>query len=173
MSERMPLTWVIPKQEIDRSKSLITEIKDWEKRFWAIGLNGDNLQPDNFLKFFLDRDLPFEFFVRNIKYSVNIGEESAYSQNIETLENYITKVRNTETEACESIISELKQYKERNWAIGLNGDTLQPDNFVKFFGDRKLPFVYYVSSKGINIGSPEAYEDNIKTLVNYIDTLSN
>lgn len=76
-----------------------------------------------------------------------------------------------EIEACQSIINELLNYKQRYWAIGLNGDTLQPDGFVKFFGDRNLPFEYFVQSQGVSRGDYSAYDKNIATLENYIKSL--
>ena len=74
-------------------------------------------------------------------------------------------------DACEYKMAELKEYKALNWAIGLNGDTLEPDGFVKFFEERKLPFEYYVRSQGVSRGDDSAYEKNITTLKNYITQL--
>jgi hypothetical protein len=74
-------------------------------------------------------------------------------------------------DACEYKMAELKEYKALNWAIGLNGDTLEPDGFVKFFDERNLPFEYYVRSQGVSQGDDSAYEKNITTLKNYITQL--
>lgn len=78
---------------------------------------------------------------------------------------------NPEIEQCRSMINELRLYKQRYWAIGLNGDTLQPDGFVAFFSQRNLPFEYFVRSRGVSRGDYSAYDRNIATLENYIKTL--
>lgn len=79
--------------------------------------------------------------------------------------------RNQEIQACQSIINELRDYKQRFWAIGLNGDTLEPDGFVAFFNDRNLPFEYFVRSRGVAMGDYSAYDKNIATLETYIKSL--
>ena len=103
------------------------------KQELGVGLNGDTLAPDGFLTFFTERNLPFSYYVR--ARGVSVGEPSAYRTNIETLTQHIAAIR-----ASERIRSgdhpRLELYKSRNWAIGLNGTTLQPDNFLPFFGTR-------------------------------------
>lgn len=79
--------------------------------------------------------------------------------------------RNREIQACQSIINDLRDYKQRFWAIGLNGDTLQPDGFVAFFNARNLPFEYFVRSRGVAMGDYSAYDRNIATLESYINSL--
>jgi len=69
-------------------------------------------------------------------------------------------------------IAELKEYKELYWAIGLNGDTLEPDGFVSFFGERQLPFKFFVRSGNVSMGDESAYEENIATLNRYISSLN-
>jgi len=103
---------------------------------------------------------------------VTIGEQSAYDENIATLEQYIAEVRKQEIAACEEKINELEMYKAKYWAIGLNGDTLQQDGFGKFFSDRGLEFKYFVRSKGVEIGDKTAYDENILTLRKYMSPLS-
>jgi len=169
MSTNLPEVWIIPKQEIETVNTTINGLKDYQSRNWAIGLNGDTLQPDGFLKFFEDRQLAFQFYVRS--HGVSIGEPSAYENNIATLGHYSADVYNAESKRIESTISELKNYQSKNWAIGLNGDTLQPDGFVKFFGERNLMFDYYVRSQGVTLGDPSAYEKNIETLENYMKSI--
>jgi hypothetical protein len=159
---------MLPKQEIEATKQKIAELQDYKSRFWAIGLNGDTLQPDGFLQFFEERGLPFKYFVRS---QISVGDESAYDKNIATLKNYIQHVRTPEIDACQSTITELKTYKEKFWAIGLNGDTLQPDGFIVFFGVRNLPFKYFVRVQGVSLGEQSAYDENIATLETYIQSL--
>jgi Dyp-type peroxidase family len=167
----------VPKQEIEAAKDKITELKAYRDHKeggkpapWAIGLNGDTVQPDGFLTFFNQRKLPFKFYLLN---QVGLGEPSAYDTNIETLEKYIKDVVNQEIDACEYKIAELKEYKDHQpqWAIGLTGDTSEPDGFVNFFGERDLPFKFYVRSKKASLGDPSAYDQNIATLEIYSGTL--
>lgn len=165
---QLPQVGLLPKQEIETAQATIAELNNYKSRNWAIGLNGDTLQPDGFLKFFSDRDLPFNFYLRNY---ASIGDPSAYDLNISTLQNYIQSVRDREIQAGQGTINDLRNYKERYWAIGLNGDTLQPDGFVTFFGVRNLPFKFFVQSQGVSIGDASAYDENIATIENYIQSL--
>ncbi|WP_017721530.1 hypothetical protein [Kamptonema formosum] len=165
---QLPQVGLLPKEEIEAAQATITELNNYKSRHWAIGLNGDTLQPDGFLKFFSDRNLPFQFYLRNY---ASIGDPSAYDLNISTLQNYIQIVRDREIQACQGTINELSNYKDRYWAIGLNGDTLQPDGFVTFFGVRNLPVQFFVQSQGVSIGDYSAYDQNIGTLESYIQSL--
>ncbi len=158
----------VPKQEIQAAKDKINELRDYQARNWAIGINGDTLQPDEFLNFFNQRHLEFEFYLRN---QVGLGDNGAYDRNIKTLTQYIKDVRNKEIEECEYKIAELKEYQELNWAIGFDGETLNPDQFVRFFGERHLPFQFYVKNKTVSLGDQSAYNQNIDTLNDYIRSL--
>lgn len=160
---------VTAKTEINAANSTITELKDYQSRNWAIGMNGDTLAPDGFLSFFTERNLPFSYYVR--ARGVAVGEPSAYGANIDTLAQHIAAIRAAETNAVNATIRDLELYKSRNWAIGLNGTTLQPDNFLPFFGTRSVPFDYYVRSGGVELGSPSAYDNNIRNLKQYLNTL--
>lgn len=159
----------VPKQEIEAAKGVIAELQNYKQKNWAIGLNGDTIEPDGFLTFFNQRKLPFKFYLQN---QVGLGESSAYDDNIKTLNKYIEDVINQESDACEYKIAELEEYNGLNWAIGLNGDTLQPDGFVNFFGERELPFKFFVQSQRVSLGNKSAYEQNIKTLNDYISFLN-
>jgi len=99
------------------------------------------------------------FFAPSMSFLKSLAPESS--------SNEITQ----DIDACEYKMAELKEYKALNWAIGLNGDTLEPDGFVKFFEERNLPFEYYVRSQGVSRGDDSAYEKNITTLKNYITQL--
>ncbi|NTX32055.1 hypothetical protein HT746_33920 [Burkholderia pyrrocinia] len=160
---------VTAKVEINAANKTIGELKDYQSRNWAIGLNGDTLAPDGFLSFFTERNLPFSYYVR--ARGVSIGEPSAYQANIETLTHHIAAIRASETNAVNATIRDLELYKSRNWAIGLNGTTLQPDNFLPFFGTRSVPFEYYVRSGGVELGSPSAYDTDIRNLTQYLGSL--
>ncbi|WP_375496619.1 Dyp-type peroxidase [uncultured Nostoc sp.] len=159
----------VPKQEIEAAQGVIAELQNYKQRNWGIGLNGDTTQPDGFLTFFNQRKLLFKFYLQN---QVGFGEYAAYDENIKTLNKYIADVINQESDACEYKIAELEEYKDRKWAIGLNGDSIEPDGFVNFFGERELPFKFFVRSKGISLGDDSAYDDNINTLNKYISSLN-
>lgn len=159
----------VPKQEIEAAKNMIAQLQDYKQRNWAIGLNGDTVEPDGFLIFFNQRNLPFDLYLQN---HASLNDSKAYDENIKTLNKYIQDVRNQEIEASEYKIAELKEYQERNWAIGLNGDTREPDGFLSFFGERELPFQFYVRSQNVSLGDTSAYNRNIATLNNYISSLN-
>lgn len=155
--------------EIGAAQQMISDLHLFRANLWPVGLRGDTLQPDRFLKFFTDRELPFEFHMHS--QGVSVGEQSAYDANVQTLQVYIDSIRQAETAACTATIADFNHYRELNWAIGLNGDTLQPDQFISFFGERQLPFAYYVRSRGVALGEPSAYRVNIETLERYVQSL--
>jgi hypothetical protein len=158
----------VPKQEIEAAKEIIAELRNYQRNNLAIGLHGDTIEPDGFLTFFNQRNLRFKFYLLN---QVSLGNYTAYDENIKTLEKYIEDVRNQEIEASEYKIAELMEYKELYWAIGLNGDTLEPDGFLSFFGERELPFQFFLRNKNVSMGDEGAYDQNIKTLNDYISSL--
>jgi hypothetical protein len=90
------------------------------------------------------------------------------AKDVATLQEYINKITNSEKAAVEATIKELEVCKSNNLAIGLNGDTLQPDAFNSFFAARNLNFDPYVR-KGITIGESSAYDKNIATLRDYLN----
>ncbi|AUH53272.1 hypothetical protein CXB49_22040 [Chromobacterium sp. ATCC 53434] len=157
------------KQEIEAVNGTIKQLKDYQSKNWAIGLNGDDLAPDGFLAFFNERQLPFSYYVR--AQGVSVGEPSAYQADIDTLNHYIALIRSSEGIAVHGAIEQLNRYKANNWAIGLNGSTLQPDDFLPFFATRGVPFAYYVRSGGVELGTPSAYDSNIKALQQYLNSL--
>lgn len=159
---------LIPLQEIKAALGMIKELQDYKSQNWAIGLNGDTFEPDGFLKFFTQRGLAFKYYVNNK--GVSVDSPSAYDENITTLNSYIDTLRSEEYTAADSTIKELKAYKAKFWAIGLNGDTLQPDGFNTFFAARELPFKPFVRSR-VSIGEESAYNVNIGTLESYIKSL--
>jgi Dyp-type peroxidase family len=159
-----------PKKEIEAAKMKIVELQRSKEKKWAIGLDGATTEPDGFLTFFNQRKLPFEFYVQNPQ--VELGGSEAYDNNIATLNKYIEDVITQEVDACEYKIAELEEYKNLNWAIGLNGDDpKKTDGFLNFFGERELAFVFYVQSKNVSLGDRSAYDKNITALKNYIKGL--
>ncbi len=156
--------------EVKASRDMIAQLKDYQSKNWGIGLNGTTFSPDGFLRFFTERNLPFQYYVVN--YGASIGSPAAYGANINTLEAYIGKIQSSETADCEKVMNEIATYQKNFWGIGLNGDTLQPDNFDKFFAMRDLPFKPFVrSTSGVKIGEQSAYDENIHTLKKYLSEL--
>ena len=145
----------------------IDGIKNYQSKNWGIGLNGDTFQPDGFLSFFTQRGLQFSYYVVN--YGVSIGSPAAYGENISILQNYLSAFQTSEKTQCQSVLKDLQSYKSNFWAIGLNGDTFQPDGFNQFFAERGLPFLPFLRSKGVSIGEESAYDENITVLQNYMN----
>jgi hypothetical protein len=159
---------LIPVQEVRAAQEKIKGIQEYQHKNWAIGLNGDTFEPDGFLGFFTQRGLSFKYYVNNK--GVSVGSPAAYGENVTTLERYIANIRTEERARVDAIIKELESYKSHFWAIGLNGDTLQPDGFNSFFAARELPFKPFVRSK-VSIGQESAYDENVTTLRNYLNAL--
>ena len=75
----------------------------------------------------------------------------------------------TEAQWAKETIGQINEYKSRNWAIGLNGDTGKPDGFTTSFAERDMNFVTYIRGAGLQIGTPDAYAQNIALVNAYID----
>lgn len=159
-----PKNVLLPLEEISLSQNQIEGINDYNRRGLAIGLHGSIYKPDKFLSFFTQRGLPFAYYVNYPR----IGSPESYAKDVATLQEYINKITNSEKAAVEATIKELEVCKSNNLAIGLNGDTLQPDAFNSFFAARNLHFDPYVR-KGITIGESSAYDKNIATLRDYLN----
>ena len=159
--------YVAQKEEYKKGLEMIQEIKDYQKKNLAIGLNGDTFQPDNFLQYFTQRNIPFKYYVTNK--GVTIGNTEAYQYNIEAIQNYIHQIQAYEEQQCHQCIEQLYKYEQNKWAIGLNGDNLQPDNFNIFYAERQLTFHPYVrTNDGFQIGNKPTYKQNIEILTKYL-----
>jgi hypothetical protein len=154
------------KSELQACNTVIAGILDYQNKNWAIGMTGDTLQPDSFLAFFTARKLAFLYYVRSSD-GVSVGDPDAYQKNIDTLHEYMDELIANEKKQVEAQIQELKNYKTNNWAIGLNGDTLQPDGFMPFFAQRELPFFMYVQNESLAVGDSSCYDKNINMLLSY------
>jgi hypothetical protein len=76
-------------QEIRSANDKINEVLSFKSHDWAIGLAWPDGQPDGFARYFAIRGLPIALYLRG---NVNVGDDSAYDKNIETLNSYIIKV---------------------------------------------------------------------------------
>jgi hypothetical protein len=74
----------------------------------------------------------------------------------------------TEVSWAAETITQINDYKAKNWAIGLNGDTGKPDNFTVSFAERGMNAVTYIRGAGLSIGDPKAYDQNIAMINSYI-----
>lgn len=159
---------VKPKAVIKDTKGIIGELEKHKKMGWSIGLTGDKLEPDAFLKFFNRRNLQFAFYVK----SVSLGDSSAYDKNITTLNTYIKSIIDREIEECKKQIANLEDYKKNGRPISPQADNLK-DPFLSFFTRRDLIFVFYVpkSAGKLPLGDSSAYDKNINTLRGYIKEL--
>ncbi|WP_445249566.1 RICIN domain-containing protein [Microcoleus sp. OTE_8_concoct_300] len=157
----------VPIQEIEAGKKIIMELLDYQRQNWAIGLHGDTRQPDQFLTFFNQRELPFKFYLLN---QFQLGNSNAYKENIKTLAEYLEDAINQEIEASEYKIVELKEYQRLGWDIGVfcRNEAWETDTLVNFFGERELPFEFYVRSEETVPARSDAYTKNIETLETYI-----
>ena len=80
-------------KESEKCKLKIVQLEDYKKNNRPIGLNEDDEKPDEFIDFFAERELSFEFYVRNVKGVSPQGDDSAYDKNIATLNNYIKELK--------------------------------------------------------------------------------
>lgn len=74
----------------------------------------------------------------------------------------------SEVQWVKQSIAQINEYRSKNWAIGLNGDTAEPDGFTASFAERELVCAAYIRNF-FPVGSTAAYDQNITTLVNYIE----
>ncbi|NVB40082.1 hypothetical protein G6O69_19710 [Pseudenhygromyxa sp. WMMC2535] len=156
--------------EVEWAKKTVIEINDYKSKNWAIGLNGDTGKPDGFTVSFAERDMNFVTYIRGA--GLSIGSPAAYDQNIAMLTTYIDRERQEEVSSVNGVISQLNDYKSRNWAIGLSWPDGQPDGFTRYFAVRELPIQYYLRGN-ISVGEPSAYDANIKTLQGYLEKVGN
>jgi hypothetical protein len=85
-------------------------------------------------------------------------------------ESSVSRSFMNELQWAKDTIKGLDEYKGKNWAIGLKGDTGQPDDFLVGFAARDLALVTYIrGAGGLNIGDPSAYDRNVVTVKNYIE----
>lgn len=76
-------------EEIQSAQLKIHEILGYKTRGSAIGLAWPNGHLDDFARYFVIRGLPIAYYVRG---PVNVGDSSAYDQNITALNAYIDTV---------------------------------------------------------------------------------
>jgi len=156
--------------EVKSVDQVIADLQTYESRFWAIGLNGDTLQPDGFQRFFAARDMNVRYFVRSVS-GISLGDASAYQENRRELRSYRHRIIQEELMKVEQMAQQIMIAEQLDSAVGFTSDTAQPDQFIKFYGERGLEIRYYVRSPSFNLGESSAYEQNLKVLLNYAQKL--
>lgn len=149
---------------------VVMELKDYEARQWAIGLNGETLQVDQFQKFFAQRQLPFAYFVRATG-GINLGDASAYQRNMKSLYKYQSRILQQEIADVRMIKKALRSAESKAKPIGFTGEKVMPDRFISFFSERGLAFVPVVEGQGFNLGDAKSYGQNIDVLNKYENQL--
>lgn len=160
---------ILPLENLLESQNILNEISLYKANNWAIGQLYPDGGPDFFTYFFTVRGLHISNYLRG---SISMGEPTAYDDNIETLKCYINEFVSDEVARCEIVIDRIYKYQYKNWAIGESYPNGGPDFFVWFFGTRGLMVVPYLRGT-VDIGTPAAYDENIKILTNYIRLLKN
>jgi hypothetical protein len=157
-----------PMKDLQECRAMLAIIKERKAKGWAIGLTSHEGQPDSVFHFFNERVLPLAVYVGP---RFELGSSDAYDENIATLSRYIEELLEQERAQTRGTIAELKDRKRRNRPIGLTPPPCQPDAFIRFFALRALPFEPYYHHEAVYVGSPSAYDRNIKTLQGYLLSL--
>lgn len=147
---------------------MLSTLKERKAKGWAIGLTSHEGQPDSIFHFFNARVLPLAIYVGS---HFELGSSSAYDENIATLTRYMNELLDQERTQTRGTIAELKDRKRRGRPIGLTPPTWQPDTFMRFFALRELPFEPYYHHGAVYVGTADAYDQNMKTLQRYLQSL--
>lgn len=162
------LPHITPLNNLIAATETLQQIGIYQKNNWAIGQLYPAGGPDAFTYFFAIRNIPIFNYLRG---TIQLGEPSAYACNREALSEYINTMVCAEVELCNRMISEVKAYQSKNWAIGEAYPCAGPDQFVVFFGQRDLKVEPYLEGC-VTIGSSAAYEENIAILTAYKKRIS-
>lgn len=154
---------ITPYENLFECHQTICRIKEYKCNNWAIGQLYPDGGPDWFTYFFSIRGIPIFNYLRG---NISMGEFSAYDNNIEELINYILWASIEEIILIDEQLKLIKEYREKNWAIGELFPDGGPDEFVVFFAQRNLGIAPYLRGT-VSIGYPTAYDVNIKTLIEY------
>jgi hypothetical protein len=152
--------------EVQNVDQVIQELDDYESRFWAIGINGDTLQPDQFQKFFAARDMEVRYFVRSFS-GLSLGEASAYQENRRMLQDYRHRILQQELAEVNAVMRQIQIAQQQNASVGFTTGMMQPDQTIKFFGQRGLEIRYYVRGPSFTLGDASAYQQNLNVLQDY------
>lgn len=152
--------------EVQNVDQVIQELDDYESRFWAIGINGDTLQPDQFQKFFAARDMEVRYFVRSVS-GLSLGEATAYQENRRMLQQYRHRILQQELAEVSTVIRQIQIAQQQDASVGFTTGMMQPDQTIKFFGQRGLEIRYYVRGPSFTLGDASAYQQNLKVLQDY------
>ena len=166
-----PVVKVSVNTEVRRVDMMVETIATYQDKFWAIGLNGDTLKADGIARFFVDRDLPFQYFVRSMS-GVQLGEASAYEENMKVLQDYKAKIIQEEIGEARAIKEKLSQYQQTIASPNFTGEMPPMDEFLLYFSEQRLPIHFGIESGVPNVADEESYEDNQRLIDNYMSRLT-
>lgn len=162
-----PMVAVSLRDETTQIDKTMQELRSYMSRQWGIGVHPETLQPDQFLKFFVQRSLPFKYYVRSLS-GFSIGEPSAYLENMKTLRAYRLKIIREELQDAKKILLTLQALKEKGQPVGFQAEGKLPNFLPEFFAERGIRFAFFVNSAFVNVGDTNAYDQNIEALKAYI-----
>ena len=152
-----------PQDNLDASVYMMNQIYEYKKNGWAIGQLYPSGGPDQFTYFFAMRNMTVYTYLRG---TISMGEPTAYDKNINVLKDYMNSMLCEEFALVDAEIDRILYYKSKNWAIGESYPDGGPDEFVVFFGVRNLQVQPYMAGSVV-IGTPQAYDENIRILTEY------
>lgn len=79
-------------------------------------------------------------------------------------ESFLAEVR-----WAKDMIVKIMEYKIKNLSMGLDQEATQPDELLIEFTRRGLILAPYMRRADLALGQPEAYVQNVGTIVNYIE----
>lgn len=157
-------------KEIKNIDQMTNTIKDYQERYWAIGLDGDTLMPDNIVSFFADRNLEFKYYV-DTGSGVKLGDSSAYEYDLDVLQAYKSKIIKAEINDANTMKSKLKAYRKAVSSPSFTGPLPPVEELLTYYAALRLPVDFQSDSGEINVIADQAYEKNKKILDDYISRL--
>jgi len=74
-----------------------------------------------------------------------------------------------EVQWARETITKIREHKIKNAPVGVSLGAFQPDDLLVQFAERDLPFATYLPDTSLTLGTAEAYNQNISTIVAYIE----
>ncbi len=148
-----------------RGLDALASMKRFRERNWAIGVNGDTLEPDPYFKYFRERGLEFRSYSLHPYGQEAIRDPSAYEENIQVLHRSLCEELELEQRACEEMKQRLLVLQRERAPIGF--DAMKgPDEIAEFFALRNLKV--RVDPNPVNT---TAHETDLKELADYMQRL--
>lgn len=157
-----------PMKDLQECRAMLAIVEERKAKGFAIGVTSHEGQPDSVFHFFNARVLPIAIYVGP---QFELGSSTAYDENLKTLRRYMAELVEKERAGTRATLAELKYRKREGRPLGLTPPGCQPDTFLRFFALRELPFQPYYRHGQVSVGSPESYDQNMKTLQSYLQAL--